>query len=147
MDKEPSKALIDLTIGFLAQLQNFLTNARRVGHEQDAPEGSRVVIISDTLAIALAGAVESLLVQFNAPAISPAKPDCYECQHRNNIPGNAHSSCANPFAKVTGNEHGIINGWFYWPWNFDPIWLTSCTAFTPIKQNSQNVSLTPQPEE
>jgi hypothetical protein len=32
---------------------------------------------------------------------------------------------------VTGNAHGIKNGWFCWPFNFDPIWLESCNGFTP----------------
>jgi hypothetical protein len=31
--------------------------------------------------------------------------------------------------KVVGNPNGIRNGWFNWPFNFDPIWLVSCTGF------------------
>lgn len=27
---------------------------------------------------------------------------------------------------VYGKEHGIREGWFAWPINFDPIWLESC---------------------
>ena len=30
---------------------------------------------------------------------------------------------------VTGNEHGIRNGWFAWPFNFDPVWLDACDGF------------------
>lgn len=30
---------------------------------------------------------------------------------------------------VTGNAHGIRNGWFVHPFNFDPVWLESCTGF------------------
>ena len=30
---------------------------------------------------------------------------------------------------VKGNSHGIKNGWFNWPMNFDPIWLESCNGF------------------
>lgn len=31
---------------------------------------------------------------------------------------------------VTGNEHGIQNCWFNWPWNYDPIWLLTCSGYT-----------------
>jgi hypothetical protein len=31
--------------------------------------------------------------------------------------------------KVTGNPRGVRSGWFYHPWNFDPVWLESCTGF------------------
>jgi len=86
------------------------------------------------------------------------KPDCYKCKHRRDIPGDAHSSCAHPSLKVaadnpllgmlaifasvgrvdpialqalgvTGDSHGIKNGWFNWPWNFDPTWLKTCKGF------------------
>jgi hypothetical protein len=30
---------------------------------------------------------------------------------------------------VYGNPHGIKNGWFAWPFNFDPVWLESCNGF------------------
>jgi hypothetical protein len=58
-----------------------------------------------------------------------SKPNCYDCEHRRTIPGDCHSSCANTLAKVTGEKHGIKNGWFNWPFNFDPNWLTSCDGF------------------
>jgi len=31
--------------------------------------------------------------------------------------------------KVVGNPHGIKNGWFNHPFNFDPVWLESCTGY------------------
>ena len=31
---------------------------------------------------------------------------------------------------IVGNPHGIRNGWFNWPFNFDPIWLEKCDGFT-----------------
>jgi len=34
---------------------------------------------------------------------------------------------------VTGNHHGIKNGWFSWPMNFDPIWLQTCSGFEAIE--------------
>lgn len=82
------------------------------------------------------------------------KPDCYKCKHRGSLIGDCHSSCQHPKTKeqgghaleaifmqmkgsspaakrmnVTGNRHGIINGWFMWPMNFDPTWLESCDGF------------------
>ena len=88
------------------------------------------------------------------------KPDCYKCKHRRNPPGTAHSSCAHPkagnddpmggilaiFASVgrhppvigsgagelgiKANEIGVRNGWFNWPFDFDPTWLEACNGFT-----------------
>ena len=86
------------------------------------------------------------------------KPNCYKCKHRGTIPGDAHSRCRHPsngdsenpllemfaiFASVgrappmeldtglniQGNPHSIRNGWFNWPWNFDPVWLESCNGW------------------
>jgi len=55
---------------------------------------------------------------------------CYACIHRLEIPGDAHSRCNNIKAKVEGHPHGIRNGWFIWPINFDPTWLVSCDGFS-----------------
>ena len=40
------------------------------------------------------------------------------------------------FAKmgIVGDAHGIKNGWFCWPWNYDPIWLKKCNGFTKNKK-------------
>ena len=92
------------------------------------------------------------------------KADCYKCKYRGDVPGSAHSSCMHPsfksvndnpmlgalsiFAsvgrvppiqveseiKVRGNQHGIKNGWFNHPFNFDPVWLENCDGFIQ-KQN------------
>jgi len=66
---------------------------------------------------------------------------CYGCVHRGNIPGDAHSCCKNGSAKVKGAEHGIKNGWFYWPFNFDPVWLEQCDGFqnkeTPLHERQR----------
>ena len=78
------------------------------------------------------------------------RPKCYDCCHRRTVIGNTHSECAHPEAKVVGNlllmrsgnipktelnikgnQHGINNGWFYWPTNFDPTWLERCDGFEP----------------
>lgn len=68
--------------------------------------------------------------------------DCYNCQHRRSVPGDAHSKCEHPKATlisaITGinymgvrlNPHGVRNGWALWPINFDPIWIDECKGFT-----------------
>ena len=87
------------------------------------------------------------------------KPNCYDCKHRGNIAGDAHSCCKHPDAGmgndpltmllailgkrldhsitsegskklgIVGNPHGIKMGWFIWPLNYDPIWLEKCNGF------------------
>ena len=31
---------------------------------------------------------------------------------------------------IKASLHGIKNGWFNFPYNFDPVWLESCDGFT-----------------
>jgi hypothetical protein len=85
------------------------------------------------------------------------KPDCYKCKHRGGVTGSVHSSCHHPkvdsdkFMKdaliallggekywmvilgVSAEQHGIDEGWFMWPLNFDPIWLKTCNGYEVIK--------------
>lgn len=58
------------------------------------------------------------------------KPCCHKCVHRRPVPFDCHSRCNNTKAHVRGSHHGILNGWFFWPFNFDPVWLLSCTGFS-----------------
>lgn len=89
-----------------------------------------------------------------------SKPNCYQCQYRGEVPGDTHSKCVHPVfekivdsslgqlsslmgkragsmqleaggCKVVGDKHGIKQGWFNHPFNFDPIWLVSCEGFKP----------------
>ena len=64
------------------------------------------------------------------------KPDCYKCEYRRRLFYDAHSACANKTANVVGDEHGIGNGWFSHPSNFDPVWLVSCDGFKQIEIKS-----------
>lgn len=63
--------------------------------------------------------------------------------------GSAHSSCAHPLApnvmqlmsnsfqnylNIHGSKRGIEMGWFFWPINFDPVWLLSCWGHTPKEE-------------
>ena len=65
------------------------------------------------------------------------KPNCYKCKYRGTIPGDCHSSCSNTKAIVEGDLHGIRNGWFFYPLNFDPVWLEECDGFKPLKNNKK----------
>lgn len=58
------------------------------------------------------------------------KPNCYTCVHRLNVAGSAHSRCNNHQAVVEANPHGVKNGWFMWPLNFDPAWMVSCDGYS-----------------
>lgn len=90
------------------------------------------------------------------------KPNCYECKHRQNLIMDAHSTCTHPTVKqcqaqkgtgdasitlrklsydeaakvlnIQGHPHGIKNGWFTWPANFDPVWLENCDGFERRKK-------------
>ena len=56
--------------------------------------------------------------------------ECHYCLHRREVAGNAHIRCANPDPKVQGESHGIVNGWFMYPWLFDPVWKSNlCQNF------------------
>jgi len=76
------------------------------------------------------------------------KVDCYKCEYRGNVPGDAHSCCNYPGTNtgilsffdnnnfkisnklnIRANAHGVNCGWFMWPVNFDPIWLENCDGF------------------
>lgn len=81
--------------------------------------------------------------------------NCYECPHRREVPGSAHSSCfiGKPMeascllAYLNGqtpiltddqtgelllkvNPQGAEKGWAIWPLNFDPVWIE---CYLPIK--------------
>ncbi len=87
-------------------------------------------------------------------------PNCYNCKHRRNIPGSAHSQCVavrvgdgsfptifelalasrkfelidkstnEPLIKL--NPHGVENGWAMWPVNFDPVWVDNCVLMQTL---------------
>ena len=61
---------------------------------------------------------------------------CYECAYRKSIPGDAHSQCVfkwtdSEHRSPRGDSHGIRNGWYMFPINFDPTWgPDECPAFS-----------------
>jgi len=59
-----------------------------------------------------------------------AMNECYQCKNRRTISGDAHSWCAKPDPAMTGLDYGIKSGWFWYPYNFDPVWKTKdCCNF------------------
>jgi hypothetical protein len=93
------------------------------------------------------------------------KPKCYDCEYRKDVTGSAHSQCNHPAFQgtnaalgllatlrasrrggpieapnkeitVKGNQHGIRNGWFMHPLNFDPVWLEECNGFKAKDQSN-----------
>ena len=58
--------------------------------------------------------------------------ECWDCRSKREVPGNAHIACATPDVDMTGNDHGIKNGWFVYPLLFDPVWKTKlCSNYVP----------------
>jgi hypothetical protein len=83
---------------------------------------------------------------------SQTEQSCYNCKYRQDVAGSCHSTCTSPYADtkapvyfmlqqakslqtsddsfiIEGDEHGIRNGWFMWPIDFDPVWVEKCTGF------------------
>lgn len=61
--------------------------------------------------------------------------ECWSCEHKRNVPGNAHIRCSKPDRYMTGDPHGIHNGWFLYPLLFDPIWKgKACATFSPVQE-------------
>ena len=64
----------------------------------------------------------------------PYLNNCYNCKNHRTVPGDCHIQCNKPDPNMKGNLHGIVNGWFYYPFLFDPIWCDSnCNNFEAIK--------------
>ena len=62
------------------------------------------------------------------------KNNCFQCESKENIPGDCHISCKNPDPNMRGNPHGVASGWFIYPWNFDPVWAdVKCRNYKKIK--------------
>jgi len=60
------------------------------------------------------------------------KTQCSKCVNRGTVPGNCHIACKDPDPNMKGDPHGIRNGWFFYPFLFDPIWRTKeCANYKP----------------
>jgi len=64
------------------------------------------------------------------------KTSCYKCINRGSVPGSAHISCLKPNPNMEGDNHGIKEGWFNYPYDFDPVWrIGECENFVSIEPN------------
>ena len=80
-----------------------------------------------------------MAMQSKAKSGPLVKNDCYKCVHRRNVPGNCHIECVNPDIDMTGDPHGIKQGWFMYPILFDPSWMTSkCKNFESVNRVSKS---------
>lgn len=62
------------------------------------------------------------------------KFDCYSCRYQGDVANSAHICCEHLFPKnIKGDSHGIKNGWFCFPFNFDPVWLENCDSCEKLK--------------
>ena len=52
------------------------------------------------------------------------RSECWTCANNRPVPGNYHIECVKPDIDMTGNAHGIREGWFMYPFLFDPVWKT-----------------------
>lgn len=55
--------------------------------------------------------------------------NCHTCQHKRMVPGSNHVSCSKKNLLYSAEQHGIDNGWFNFPYDFDPAWLKICTGY------------------
>ncbi len=61
--------------------------------------------------------------------------ECWSCKHKRSVPGNAHIRCVAPDPNMVGDPHGIKNGWFIYPFLFDPVWKERfCANYSPINK-------------
>lgn len=61
--------------------------------------------------------------------------NCYKCIHcrPTTTPNNCHMQCFHSSTRdlsITGMEYGHKNGWFDWPYCYDPVWLIECNGFS-----------------
>ncbi len=45
--------------------------------------------------------------------------------------GDDESHVLDPPFELRCDPHAVRNGWFFWPFNFDPVWLDECGGFFP----------------
>lgn len=67
---------------------------------------------------------------------------CHQCAYREEVPGSAHSRCVYAWesSEVTprGDPHGIRNGWYLFPFNYDPTWgPDSCKMRSETRESNK----------
>ena len=74
-----------------------------------------------------------------------ASPACALCSHSSEVPGNAHIRCLNLAATVLVDRHGYRNGWAFWPFLFDPVWVIACDGNKPGSRSPETIPGLPFP--
>lgn len=67
---------------------------------------------------------------------------CFNCAYCREVPGSAHKACAFNWRKNVETvsppiprRHGVVNGWYFFPVNFDPSWqINPCEAFAEVAE-------------
>ena len=63
---------------------------------------------------------------------------CADCAYREAVPGSAHIACARRWTvdpAPRGRAHGVRNGWYTFPVEFDPTWGPErCVGHSPTRQ-------------
>jgi len=61
---------------------------------------------------------------------------CNDCIFKKNVPGSAHFSCSRSSTGVSNvNKHGVEKGWFFFPFDYDPVWAEDCTGYISKETN------------
>ncbi len=63
------------------------------------------------------------------------KTDCNECRFKRTIHIDSSTCCVNRAAEVKSLPGAENNGFYLWPFSYDPKYLVSCTGFVPRMQN------------
>lgn len=78
------------------------------------------------------------------PDHNKAISECYSCIHRREVPGHCHIKCVEPDAMMTGDPHGIRNGWFMYPLLFDPTWKSKlCDNYVARQESTVSPAISP----
>ena len=85
----------------------------------------------------------------NIIMINENKKSCSTCAYKRNIPGNTHIACKFDFfgqgvPMPNGDKHGIKNGWYAFPFNYDPIWMVEeCTVHSKTADPNKTIKNNP----
>ena len=107
------------TIAMLS-IKCFMAGQRNAGKDPSFAEAKKYAL----------DLFEELAKPSDKVSAGEAAKECYECVYKRSVPGNTHIECANPDPEMTGDPHGIKEGWFMYPILFDPTWKTKkCYTF------------------
>jgi hypothetical protein len=80
--------------------------------------------------------MEKKVIEFG---LSLPSEKCRSCKFMQQLSFTHHIECTKKNIIVSGSTHGINNGWFLFPFNFDPIWLEGCSGFRPKTEKLEDL--------